>query len=81
MALATSIANDPFTLGLDTHRTCDCPPKHLNCLTAKEWLKCQLGVWQFNYSGRDIRNKRVHPATFPSLCLHESLNYSPTKGN
>lgn len=46
-------------------RICDCKPNHLNCLTAKEWLKCQLGVWQFNYEGRDIRDKSIHPATFP----------------
>ena len=60
-------------------KTCDCPPNHLNCLTAKEWLKCQLGVWQFAYEGRDIRDKKLHPATFPislsnrviSLFTHE----------
>ena len=46
-------------------RLCGCKPNHLNCLTAKEWLKSQLGVWQFNYQGRDIRDKKVHPATFP----------------
>jgi len=34
-------------------------------MSAKEWLKCQLGVWQFFYEGRDIRDKKVHPATFP----------------
>jgi DNA modification methylase len=34
-------------------------------MTAKEWLKSQLGVWQFYYEGRDIRDKTVHPATFP----------------
>jgi len=34
-------------------------------MTAKAWLKSQLGVWQFSYEGRDIRNKSVHPATFP----------------
>jgi DNA modification methylase len=38
-------------------------------LSAKDWLKSQVGVWQFNYEGRDIRDKLVHPATFPiSLC-------------
>lgn len=38
-------------------------------MAAKEWLKCQLGVWQFTYEARDIRDKNVHPATFPiSLC-------------
>jgi DNA modification methylase len=41
------------------------PPKHLNCMTAKEWIKSQLGVWQFTYSGRDVRDKDLHPATFP----------------
>ena len=46
-------------------RLCGCKPNHLNCLTAKEWLKSQLGVWQFNYQGRDIRDKKLHPATFP----------------
>jgi len=34
-------------------------------MTPKEWLKNQLGVWQFNYESRDIRDKKVHPATFP----------------
>ena len=46
-------------------KTCDCRPNHLNCLTAKEWMKCQIGVWQFNYEARDVRDKNVHPATFP----------------
>lgn len=46
-------------------RSCDCKPSHINCLTAKEWLKCQLGVWQFYYEKRDVRKKELHPATFP----------------
>ncbi len=46
-------------------KTCACKPNHLNCMTAKEWIKSQLGVWQFNYEGRDIRDKTRHPATFP----------------
>jgi DNA modification methylase len=37
----------------------------LSCITAKEWIKCQLGVWQFFYEKRDIRDKKIHPATFP----------------
>ncbi len=52
-------------LAIGGGRLCECKPNHLNCLTAKEWLKSQLGVWQFNYQGRDIRDKKVHPATFP----------------
>lgn len=59
------------TLHIGSERTCGCPSNHLNCMTAKEWLKSQLGVWQFNYNGRDIRDKKVHPATFPvSLVAH-----------
>lgn len=46
-------------------RTCNCPATHLNCMTPKEWLKAQLGVWQFFYEKRDIRDKKIHPATFP----------------
>ena len=52
-------------LSLGTTRTCDCKDNHLNCLTAKEWLKNQLGVWQFTYEKRDIRDKTLHPATYP----------------
>lgn len=56
-------------LPISYEKTCDCKSNHLNCMTAKEWIKYQLGVWQFNYEGRDIRDKSVHPATFPiSLC-------------
>jgi DNA modification methylase len=46
-------------------KTCECTPNKLNCMTAKEWIKSQLGVWQFFYEKRDIRDKEVHPATFP----------------
>ena len=50
---------------LNPERLCSCKPNHLSCITAKEWLKGQIGVWQFSYEGRDIRDKKVHPATFP----------------
>ena len=46
-------------------KTCECRPNNLNCMTAKDWIKCQLGVWQFTYEKRDIRDRQVHPATFP----------------
>ena len=46
-------------------RTCDCPPKHINCLTAKEWMLSQIAVWEFYYEKRDIRDKNIHPAVFP----------------
>ena len=58
-------------LDIGTERSCNCPPTHINCMTAKEWLKSQLGVWEFYYEGRDIRDKALHPATFPiSLATH-----------
>ena len=52
-------------LELGYNKICDCTGNNINCLTAKEWLKCQLGVWQFFYEKRDIRDKNLHPATFP----------------
>jgi len=58
-----SLPTEPLRIA--HHRICDCPPTHINCMTPKEWLKSQLGVWQFFYEGRDIRDKSVHPATFP----------------
>ena len=67
--LALTIKPDsPFfrtQLPINNVKTCDCKPNHINCLTAKEWIKCQLGVWQFTYEKRDIRDKNLHPATFP----------------
>ena len=52
-------------LSIETDKTCDCKPSHICCLSAKEWLKNQLGVWDFNYEKRDIRDKSIHPATYP----------------
>lgn len=61
-------------------RTCDCPPSHLNCMTAKEWIKSQLGVWQFNYEGRDIRDKNLHPATFPISLARRAIELFTHEG-
>ena len=56
-------------LSISGLRHCQCNNGKLNCMTAKEWIRSQLGVWQFSYEKRDIRDKSVHPATFPiSLC-------------
>lgn len=43
-------------LDIDFQRKCQCPPTHINCMTTKEWMKSQLGVWQFFYEKRDIGN-------------------------
>ena len=52
-------------LNIPFNKNCKCVGNRINCLTAKEWLKSQIGVWQFFYEKRDIRDKEVHPATFP----------------
>lgn len=52
-------------LDIDHTRICSCPENHMNCLTAKEWTKNQIGIWQFFYNGKDIRDKSIHPAVFP----------------
>ena len=58
-------------ISIGSERVCSCPPSHLNCLTAKEWMKSQIGVWQFTYNGKDVRDKTLHPAVFPvSLAEH-----------
>ena len=61
-------------------RSCDCPSSHINCLEAKEWMKCQLGVWQFYYEGRDIRDKSQHPATFPVSLAKKCIQLFTHKG-
>lgn len=61
-------------------RTCECPPNHLNCLTPKEWMKSQLGVWQFNYESRDIRDKTKHPATYPIALAKKCIELFSHKG-
>jgi len=68
------------SLRIDCGRTCKCPQNHINCLPAKEWLKCQLGVWQFTYEGRDIRDKKLHPATFPIALARKVIDLFTHKG-
>jgi len=55
----------PKLLDIGYERTCDCPPNHINCLTPKEWVQSQVGIWEFSYEKRDIRDKNIHPAVFP----------------
>lgn len=67
-------------LPISFQKTCECKQGHLNCLTAKEWLKCQLGVWEFFYQGRDIRDKSLHPATFPISLARKVIELFSHKG-
>lgn len=61
-------------------RSCSCPPNHLNCLSAKEWMKAQIGVWQFYYEGADVRDKALHPATFPVALARRVLELFTHQG-
>ncbi len=53
----------PLDIGYE--KTCNCPDNHINCLSAKEWIRSMVGIWEFTYEKRDIRDKNVHPAVFP----------------
>ncbi|MCE5209307.1 MAG: site-specific DNA-methyltransferase [Chloroflexi bacterium] len=68
----------PLEIGFE--KTCDCTPNKLNCMTGKEWIKSQLGVWQFTYEKRDIRDKTVHPATFPISLSRRVIELFTHKG-
>lgn len=52
-------------INIDNARLCDCKKGFLSCIEARDWMKNQIGVWQFLYEPRDIRDKSVHPAVFP----------------
>jgi DNA modification methylase len=58
-------------LQINHMKTCDCKTNHISCITAKEWVKGMVTIQPFYYTGRDIRDKNVHPAVFPiSLPSH-----------
>ncbi|MDD3235007.1 MAG: DNA methyltransferase [Candidatus Cloacimonetes bacterium] len=61
-------------------RTCECGPTHINCMTAKEWMVSQIGVWQFLYEKRDVRDKTKHPATFPISLAKKVLSLFSHEG-
>jgi DNA modification methylase len=52
-------------LDINSEKTCSCPDNHINCLTAKEWVRGMVAVWELYYEKRDIRDKDIHPAVFP----------------
>ncbi len=61
-------------------RTCECGRTHINCMTAKEWMVSQIGVWQFFYEKRDIRNRKLHPATFPISLANKVISLFSHEG-
>ncbi len=60
-----ALRKNSYKIDIGYKKNCECNGTNINCLTAKDWLKCQLGVWQFTYEKRDVRDKELHPATFP----------------
>ena len=52
-------------LHINYTKTCECDSNHINCLTAKDWVKSQVAIWEFFYEKRDVRDKNIHPAVFP----------------
>ena len=65
---------------IDNHRLCDCPKGYLSCIEARDWMKNQIGVWQFTYEPRDIRDKKVHPAVFPIAMAKRVIEQFTHKG-
>jgi len=49
-------------------------------MTAKEWMKAQVGVWQFYYERGDVRNKHLHPATFPIALARRGIELFTHRG-
>lgn len=65
---------------IGAQKTCNCQNNHSNCMTAKEWIKSQLGVWEFNYEKRDVRDKEIHPAVFPISLAKRVIELFTHKG-
>lgn len=74
------VARMQDVLDIGYEKTCKCKASHINCLTAKQWLKSQLGVWEFYYERRDIRDKEKHPATFPISLATKVISLFTHKG-
>jgi len=67
-------------LNIDFQKICDCPSNHINCLSAKEWLKGMVTIKEFFYEGRDIRDKTIHPAMYPIALPAHFINLLTHKG-
>ena len=67
-------------LEINHKRTCNCGTTHINCLNAKEWLKNQIALWEFNYESRDVRDRDIHPAVFPIALPKKCIELFTHKG-
>lgn len=68
------------SIDIGHQRICQCAPNHINCMDAKTWMKSQLGVWEFYYEGRDIRDKNLHPATYPIALARKCIDLFTHEG-
>ncbi|MEM3400018.1 MAG: DNA methyltransferase [Candidatus Micrarchaeia archaeon] len=67
-------------LDIPYKKTCDCKPNRISCLSAKEWIKAQVAIWEFSYEKRDIRDKTIHPAVFPIALPAKCIKLFTHKG-
>jgi DNA modification methylase len=67
-------------LNIRFQKICDCPSNHINCISAKEWLKGMVTIKEFFYEGRDIRDKTIHPAMYPIALPAHFINLLTHKG-
>jgi len=49
-------------------------------MTPKEWMKSQVAIWEFFYEKRDIRDKNIHPASFPISLPAQCIKLFTHKG-
>ena len=67
-------------IDINFEKTCSCSNNHINCLTAKEWVRSQVAVWELYYEKRDIRDKDIHPAVFPIALPKKCIELFTHKG-
>ena len=67
-------------LDISYMKSCECLTNHINCLTAKEWVKSQVAIWEFFYEKRDIRDKSIHPVVFPIALPAKCIQLFTHKG-
>lgn len=67
-------------LNINFRKTCSCPDNHINCLTAKDWIRGQVAIWELYYEKRDIRDKNIHPAVFPIALPKKCIELFTHKG-
>jgi len=68
------------TINIPHTKTCDCTGNKINCISAKDWIKSQVAVWEFFYEKRDIRDKDIHPAVFPIALPKKCIELFTHKG-